>query len=150
MIHHLRDQGILPAGGNSLPGRQRYDRGFTLIELLIVIVIIGILAAIAIPKFEATKEKAHMAKMKADLRNIATAQEAYFNENNTYYSGSLPNTNLVYAASPQVVITLSDVSAAGWAAKATAPSVTTKECALFLGGAAPIAPATIEGRVTCN
>ena len=51
-------------------------KGFTLIELLIVVVIIGILAAIAIPKFASTKEKAYLASMKSDLRNLATAQEA--------------------------------------------------------------------------
>jgi prepilin-type N-terminal cleavage/methylation domain-containing protein len=56
----------------------RHDnRGFTLIELLIVVVIISILAAIAIPKFRTTKEEAYMSKMKGDLRNLATAQEAY-------------------------------------------------------------------------
>ena len=51
------------------------ERGFTLIELLIVIVIIGLLAAIAIPKFGATKEKAYLAQMKTDLRNLATIED---------------------------------------------------------------------------
>src|SRR2546427_1277235 len=53
-------------------------KGFTLIELLIVVVIIGILAAIAIPKFANTKAKAYIASMKSDLRNLVTAEEAYF------------------------------------------------------------------------
>lgn len=59
-------------------------KGFTLIELLIVVVIIGILAAIAIPKFAATKDKAKLASVQTDLRNIITAQEAYFADNATY------------------------------------------------------------------
>lgn len=59
-------------------------KGFTLIELLIVVVIIGILAAIAIPKFSNTKEKAYVAAMKADLRNLVTAEEAYFSDNAVY------------------------------------------------------------------
>jgi len=59
-------------------------KGFTLIELLIVVVIIGILAAIAIPKFATTKEKAFMATMKTDLRNLVTAQEAYYSDNQAF------------------------------------------------------------------
>ena len=59
-------------------------KGFTLIELLIVVVIIGILAAIAIPKFANTKEKAVLAGMKSDLRNLVTAEEGFFSDNQTY------------------------------------------------------------------
>jgi prepilin-type N-terminal cleavage/methylation domain-containing protein len=60
--------------------------GFTLIELLIVVVIIGILAAIAIPKFSSTKGQAFLAAMRSDLRNLATAEESYYYSNNAYSS----------------------------------------------------------------
>ena len=63
-------------------------KGFTLIELLIVVVIIGILAAIAIPKFSTTKDKAKLASVKTDVRNYMTAQEAYFSDNATYGSNA--------------------------------------------------------------
>jgi len=59
-------------------------KGFTLIELLIVVVIIGILAAIAIPKFANTKSKVYVTAMKSDLRNLITAEEAYFADSAKY------------------------------------------------------------------
>lgn len=62
----------------------RRRTGFTLIELLIVVVIIGILAAIAIPKFGATRGKANEASLKGELRNLLTAQEQYYGDNNAY------------------------------------------------------------------
>lgn len=64
--------------------RRSRHSGFTLIELLIVVVIIGILAAIAIPKFSNTKDKAKLASVKTDIRNYMTAEEAYFSDNATY------------------------------------------------------------------
>ena len=64
--------------------RNSSRQGFTLIELLIVVVIIGILAAIAIPKFANTKEKAYLASMKSDLRNLVSAEEAYFADSIRY------------------------------------------------------------------
>ena len=58
--------------------------GFTLIELLVVVVIIGILALIAVPKFGNTREKAYDAAAIADLRNVISASEAYFADNQAY------------------------------------------------------------------
>ena len=79
-------------------------KGFTLIELLIVVVIIGILAAIAIPKFANTKEKAYVASMKSDLRNLITAQEAYFSDNNSTYAASIAAMGTNYQASSGVAV----------------------------------------------
>ena len=62
------------------------EKGFTLIELMIVIAIIGILAAIAIPQFSAYRMKAYNSSAQSDVRNIATAQEAYFVDYSTYTS----------------------------------------------------------------
>ena len=63
---------------------RRMQRGFTLIELLIVVVIIGILATIAIPRFGSTRTSAQIAVMKSDLRNLATAQEVRFTQAGSY------------------------------------------------------------------
>src|SRR6185312_3376710 len=78
---------------------RRTKSGFTLIELLIVVVIIGILAAIALPKFANTKEKAYLASMKSDLHNLVTAQEAYFSDNNSLYASSTTDMGTNYHAS---------------------------------------------------
>ena len=61
-------------------------KGFTLIELLIVIAIIGILAAIAIPQFSSYRKRSYNSAAKSDLRNAATAQEGYFTDKDTYTS----------------------------------------------------------------
>ncbi len=95
----------------------RKDRkGFTLIELLIVVVIIGILAAIAIPKFANTKQQAYLATLKSDLRNLVTAEEAYFADNTTYTT-SLATTQ--FDASQGVTYSVSNASGTGWEATAT-------------------------------
>jgi prepilin-type N-terminal cleavage/methylation domain-containing protein len=71
----------------------RKNEGFTLIELMIVIAIIGILAAIAIPQFSAYRTRSYNAAAEADLRNAATAQEAYYVDNQTYVAS--PETALI-------------------------------------------------------
>ena len=64
------------------------NEGFTLIELMIVIAIIGILAAIAIPQFSAYRQRSYNAAAEADLRNAATAQEAYYVDAQ-HYTGTI-------------------------------------------------------------
>ena len=64
--------------------RKRDEKGFTLIELMIVIAIIGILAAIAIPQFAAYRNRAFVAALKSDAHSFANAQEAYYADNDTY------------------------------------------------------------------
>ena len=109
-------------------------KGFTLIELLIVVVIIGILAAIAIPKFSSTKDKAYIAAMKSDLRNLVTAEESYFADNLQY--GSVANIGTSYATSQGVTVTTSAISATGWSAAAAHVSLPNTGCTIALGAAA--------------
>ena len=123
--------------------------GFTLIELLIVVVIIGILAAIAIPKFEATKVQARLAEMKSDLHNLATAQESYTADNYVYYAGAVPSATLLYRPSTGISISITEATGAGWSAVASSTE-TTRTCALFIGNAAPVAPASLEGQIKCS
>jgi prepilin-type N-terminal cleavage/methylation domain-containing protein len=125
------------------------QKGFTLIELLIVVVIIGVLAAIAIPKFVNTKERAMVANMKSDLRNMVTAQEGYFSTNFTYYNGPVPSATLTFQPSEGVALALSAVTTSGWAATAT-HAATARVCYIFYGTGGPNGPATIEGRVECS
>jgi prepilin-type N-terminal cleavage/methylation domain-containing protein len=105
-------------------------KGFTLIELLIVVVIIGILAAIAIPKFANTKEKAYLAAMKSDLRNFATAQEAYLSDY-TEYAAATADANFTPSTGVTVTVT-SNYEGKGWTAT-TEHTATGKSCAIAVG-----------------
>jgi len=122
-------------------------RGFTLIELLIVVVIIGLLAVIAIPKVANTKQKAYVAQMKSDLKNLATAEEAFFYDS-TYYTSSLASLNN-FNPSTGVTLSVLEATPGGWSAQAV-HAQTTRQCVLYQGNAAPLAPATAEGRITCT
>ena len=121
--------------------------GFTLIELLVVIVIISLLAAIAIPKFTNTKEKAHIAAMKSDLRNLATAEEAFFYDSAKYTLSFAQMSGLT--PTDGIAITVNEATAKGWSA--TAVSVATpRKCYVFSGLAVPIGTATLEGKISCS
>jgi len=122
-------------------------RGFTLIELLIVVVIIGLLAVIAIPKVANTKQKAYVAQMKSDLKNLATAEEAFFYDS-TYYTNNLVALNN-FRSSTGVTLSVLEATPGGWSAQAV-HAQTSRQCVLYQGNASPVAPATAEGRITCT
>lgn len=123
------------------------NRGFTLIELLIVVVIIGILASIAIPKFANTKEKAYLASMKSDLRNLATAEEAFLFDSLAYTANLALMNN--YQPSAGVSITVVTATGGGWSATAS-HNVTARRCYMIYGSAPPLGPATQEGKIVCS
>ncbi len=123
----------------------RNTKGFTLIELLIVVVIIGILAAIAIPKFANTKEKAYIASMKSDLRNLVTAEESYFADNVTY---ATTTANLQYNSSAGVTVTVSGATGTGWSATSK-HNATTKTCGIYVGAATAPISGQNEGEPKC-
>jgi len=135
-------------------------KGFTLIELLIVVVIIGILAAIAIPKFANTKEKAYIASMKSDLRNLVTAEEAYFADS-IKYTTSISCTNPAPAGAVSYCTTTGNTlgavttgtgTQAGWTTNVTNLN-TSKSCGIYIGAVTPTAPAAAaspEGAPVCR
>jgi prepilin-type N-terminal cleavage/methylation domain-containing protein len=105
-------------------------RGFTLIEIMIVVVIMGILAAIAIPKFQGAKERTFLATMQSDLRTLVTAQEVYFSNHNIYATDIADITG--YSTSRDVTITIGSASSSTWKATAShaGPSMT---CDIAMG-----------------
>jgi type IV pilus assembly protein PilA len=125
----------------------RARHAFTLVEILIVVVIIGILAAIVIPRFNNARGKSLAAALKNDLRNLAVAQEDYFYTVGGYTSDVA---KLNYSASPGVTIEIVTATDDGWAAKATHPQAYPLTCAIFWGPVPALAPAEQEGLINCQ
>lgn len=123
-------------------------KGFTLIELLIVVVIIGLLASIAIPKFSATKDKAKMAAVRSDLRNLMTAEEAYFADYSTFATLAQIQaaTNFTLSSGNTSSIT---PGVSGFAATVNNTTISTgfTQCTVQSGGGAS---AGVDGVIFCS
>jgi type IV pilus assembly protein PilA len=124
-------------------------KGFTLIELLIVIVIIGILAAIAIPKFANSKSKSYYTAMQSDLRNLATAEQAFFSDSGKYTSNLA---SLKFQVSNGVnPPAISAPGGRAWSATITHSQMASDaQCAIAIGIGNPLAPTDTSGAPRCK
>src|SRR3989440_6628069 len=130
--------------GLAAPLRAMARNGFTLLELLIVMALIGLLATIAIPKVINTKERARVAAMKSDLRNLVTAEENYLAEHSKYAA----DLGADYRHSPGNQPPAITLTGDGWTASMTSSS-TAERCAVFVGST-PLPPATREAAPVCE
>jgi prepilin-type N-terminal cleavage/methylation domain-containing protein len=124
-------------------------KGFTLIELLIVVVIIGILASIAIPKFANTKTKAYTAAMKSDLRNLVTAEESFFSDSVIYIVYG-DTTKLRFRPSQGVSTPSIQIGQGYWSATVTHSQMINFTCAIGVNTANPLVTGAGDGEPACK
>ncbi|MDB4886326.1 MAG: putative pilin [Gemmatimonadetes bacterium] len=121
-------------------------KGFTLIELMITVVIIGVLAGIAVPKFNGSRRKAYISAMRSDLRNLVPAQELFYADSARY---ALDQSHLNVKPSNGMTITLS-AGPGYWSATARHEQVTDGfTCAIAVNTQNPLAPAAPDGQSAC-
>ena len=119
-----------------------------MIELVVVVVIIGLLAAFAMPRLSGTRGRAFTAALQSDLRNLAVAEEAYYYQNGSYTQDM---SRLFVTASAGVTVSVGAADSMGWGATATHPAADRSLCALFYGRpSSQPAPATNEGEIACQ
>jgi prepilin-type N-terminal cleavage/methylation domain-containing protein len=120
---------------------------FTLVEILAVLVIVGILASIILPRFGTSKNKASFAAAKSDLHNLTTMEEAFFYDYQRYTTDL---DSLQFVVSRGVVLTVEEATNSGWSAKAYHPDAWPHICSIFVGSATALPPATAAGALDCK
>ena len=120
--------------------------GFSLIELFLVVLIIGVLTALALPRVRDFRHRFYKATMLSDLRNLAATEESYWSSVDQYTNDL---TALRFEPTKYVTITFVEADSTGWSAKANHAADTTT-CAVYYGKAAILPPATAKTIIGCN
>jgi prepilin-type N-terminal cleavage/methylation domain-containing protein len=120
--------------------------GFTLIEAMIVVVIIGVLASIAIPKFNGSRRTAYIATMRSDLRNLVAAEELFYSDSSRYTE---EESHLNVRPSAHMTVRLA-VGPGYWTATATHAQITDGfSCAIAVNTQNPLVETAPEGQPAC-
>ncbi len=127
---------------------KRVRKGFTLIELLIVVVVIGILASTAIPKFSTVKQKGYRSQAIADLTSLRTAEENFFADSNRY--GTVSELGNKFSKTTGVGFPTVIPGLSTWSATLTHPNVPGMTCGIAVGTANPVSTAAGEGEPFCR
>ena len=130
-----------------LPRHRCHPRaGFSLFELFTVLLVIGILVGLAVPKYRRYKERYYVSAMLTDLRNLTITEEAHWSDLGVYTADL---SALKFSSSPEVTITIVSADSTGWSATTTHANSSSK-CAVFFGEAAPVPPATVRTVIACD
>ncbi len=119
---------------------------FSIVELIAVLVAISVLVGLAIPRFQRYKEKAHLATMVSDLRNLAAAEEGFWSATRRY---TVDTGAIGLRLSPGVSVTLESADSTGWSARAT-HAASSVVCSIFYGSAPPLPPAEQVNVIGCE
>jgi prepilin-type N-terminal cleavage/methylation domain-containing protein len=122
--------------------------GFTLIELLIVVLIIGILAAIAIPKFSSVKQKGYRTQTISDLSSLRTAEESFFSDSNRY--GTLAELSTKFSSTTGVSLPNIVSTTSYWSATLTHAQIPGMVCGIAVGTVNPVDLSAGEGEAFCK
>lgn len=135
-LTRVRSEGMSP----------RRRSGFSLIELFVVLVVIGILVGLAIPRMHGFKHQFYLTTMISDLRNLAATEEGYWSSVDSYSSDL---NALRFNLTPGVWVTFVQADSTGWSASATHED-DTSHCAIYYGNAPPLPPATVKNFIGCS
>jgi prepilin-type N-terminal cleavage/methylation domain-containing protein len=124
-------------------------RGFTIVELVMSMTIVGLLAALAVPRWARLTERSVVAAMRTDIRNLAVLQESHFYDQAVYTADLAVLGSRGFVVTAGVQLEIKEATNIGWSVSASHPN-STQECHLFVGTAAPVGSATEDGRVDCR